>query len=239
MANPQSSNGEALLRTIQACVRNGERLLDDGHCLEFQKSPASRYFLVMIAQEEFAKAFILYIVLERVTDLTAPVLRAINDHACKQLVGVILDYIIFHWEEVAEMEAAVRTDSDLGACVPHVVGSAMDLLRHEKIRRWEDKRWDWAEDPGYDRSAQRIADGKKDRHKQDALYVRVGRDGRVNSTPDIITEDETREEFARAGRYQRFMESLLCGDGQQLYHYDKDRYNKAMAVLKQLFAHRI
>jgi AbiV family abortive infection protein len=230
MANLQQPGSDSLLATIRVCVKNGERLLDESYNLEFKKPPASRYFFVMIAQEEFAKAFILYIVREGVTTLTAPVLRAINDHACKQLVGVILDYMIMHWEEIAEMEDAVRRDHDLGECLPHDVGSAMDLLRHEKIRRWEDDRWVWAEDPDYDRSARRIAEGKKDRHKQNALYVRVGRDGRVSSTPDIITEDETQEEFARAGRYHRFMESLLRGDGQSY------RYDKAMAVLKQLFS---
>jgi len=230
MSHVQQPGSETLLATIWACVKNGERLLDESYDLEFRKPTASRYFLVMIAQEEFAKAFILYIVREEVTTLTASVLRAINDHACKQLAGVVLDYMIMHWEEIAEMEAAVRTDHDLGDHLPHDVGSAMELLRYEKIGRWEGHRWVWAEDPDYDRSAQRIADGTKDRHKQDALYVRVGRDGRVSSTPGTITEAETQDEFARAGRYHRFMESLLCGDA-QIYRYDK-----AMAVLKQLFA---
>jgi hypothetical protein len=66
----------------------------------------------------------------------------------------------------------------------------MELLRYEKIQRWESKNWFLADDPNYDSSAMRIAEGKKERHKQDALYVRIGRDGRVCSTPETITEDE-------------------------------------------------
>lgn len=220
-----------LLATIRACINNGGRLLDDSIWLESLKPPASRYFLVMIAQEEFAKAFILYMALEGITELNAPVLRAINDHACKQLVGVILDYMIFHWEEVSEMKTAIRKEHELGDFLPTDVASAMDLLRHEKIRRWEDKHWGWAEDPDYERSVLHIAEGKKDKHKQDALYVRIGRDGSVCSTPDIISDDETSEEVARADRYRSFMESVLRGDPHSY------RYDKAMNVLKALFEH--
>ncbi len=218
--------------TIAACMRNGERLLDESYDLEFRKPSATRYFIVMIAQEEFAKAFILYLIYERVTALTAPIQRAIRDHACKQLVGLILDYMIMHWEEVAEMEAAVRLDHELGDRLPHEVGSAIDLLRYEKIGRWEGIRWAWSEDPGHHRAARRIADGKKDCHKQDALYVRIARDGRIASTPESISDEETQDELARARRYHGFMKSLLDGDP-QIYRYDK-----AMAVLRRVFAHQ-
>jgi hypothetical protein len=91
----------------------------------------------------------------------------------------------------------------------------------------------WSEDPNYDRSAHRIADGKKDSHKQDALYVRIGRDGRAASTPDVITGQETQDELARAARYYRLLESLLRGE-EQIYRYDK-----TMSALKQLFAHEL
>jgi hypothetical protein len=133
MTNVQQAGGDVLLAAIGACVKNGQRLLDESYDMEFREPPSSRYFLVMIAQEELAKAFILFIIREGVTALTPAVLRAINDHACKQLVGVILDYMIMHWEEVAEMQAAVRRDHDLGDRLPHEVGSAMELLRYEKI----------------------------------------------------------------------------------------------------------
>jgi hypothetical protein len=106
----------------------------------------------------------------------------------------------------------------------------MELLRYEKIGRWEANNWVWAEDPDYDTSARRIAEGKKDRHKQDALYVRIGRDGRVCSTPQTtITEDETSDELARANRYRHFVNSLL-GQADRSH-----RYEKGMAALRLLF----
>jgi hypothetical protein len=119
------------------------------------------------------------------------------------------------------------------------------LLRYEKIGRWEANNWVWAEDPKYDTSALRIAEGKKDRRRQDALYVRIGRDGKVCSTPQTISEDESRDEFERARRFGDFVDSVL---GEQAsWHrydsvlgkryprrYDSHRYDKAMAALRIL-----
>jgi HEPN superfamily AbiV-like protein len=222
-------NADVLLKTIRICIENGERLLDESYNLEFLNPPSSRLFLIMIAQEEFAKAFILYLIKEAIIPFTPPVQRAINDHACKQLVGMIMDYIIMHWDDIEEAKALISLDFELGEALPNDVGSAMELLRYEKIGRWEANNWVWAEDPDYDTSARRIAEGKKDRHKQDALYVRIGRDGRVCSTPQTITEAETNDELARANRYRFFVNSFFS-------NVDRShRYDKAMSALRQLF----
>src|SRR6267142_2513994 len=190
----QRPSANILLTTIQACIKNGERLLGESYNLEFEIPPSTQYFLVMTTQEEFAKAFILYLVKETVVPFSAHVLRAINDHACKQLVGIIMDYMIMHWDDIEQCNAMISKDYELGDDLPADVGSAMELLRYEKIGRWEAKNWFWGEDPNYDTSALRIAKGKKDCHKQDALYVRIGHDGRACSTPQTITEGETRGE---------------------------------------------
>jgi hypothetical protein len=219
-----------LLVTLQACLKNGERLLAETYDLEFRKPPSSRYFLVMIAQEELAKAFIFYLIMEGVIPFSDAVLRAVNDHACKQLIGVIMDYLIMHWEEIEELREAIRKDYALGEQLPADVGSAMELLRYEKIGRWEGTRGSWARGSDYEASVRRIAEGKKDGHKQDSLYVRVGRDGRVSSTPDTIGEEETQTEFERAGRYKRFVDSLLAADRRSDH-----RYEKAMTALRLLF----
>lgn len=203
--------------------------MDETYNLEFVKPSASRYFLIMIAQEEFAKAFIMFLVKEEIVHLTPPVLRAINDHSCKQLVGIILDYIIMHCETWEEAETTIRNDIDMGDCFPIEVISAMELLRYEKIGRWESGYGVYVGEFNFDAKAHRIGKGKKDRRKQDALYVRIGRDGRVSSTPYTIREDETRDEFERAGRYKSFFDTVL-NEGVTGYRYDK-----AMAELKFLF----
>jgi hypothetical protein len=234
----QPPSADTLLTTIGSCIKNGQRLLDESYNLEFLTPPSSQFFLIMTAQEEFAKAFILYLVKENIVPFNSHVLRAINDHACKQLLGMIMDYMIMHWDDVKQLETLIHGDYELGDGFPDDIGSAMELLRYEKIGRWEAKNWFWAEDPNYDASALRIAKGKKDRHKQDALYVRIGRDGRVCSTPQTITENETRDELARADRYRYFVNSLTGREDTPSGFYDRDRYDKTVTALKLLFDHR-
>ena len=52
---------ETFLSSAKRCCKNGRRLLDETELLEFEKLPATRYYLSMIAQEEAAKAFLLYL----------------------------------------------------------------------------------------------------------------------------------------------------------------------------------
>lgn len=229
MAKPKKPLNNDLLATIRACLENGERLLEETFDLEFRQPPSSRFFLAIIAQEEFAKAFLLFLVKEGIVAFSLPVRRAINDHVCKQLVGMIMDYVIMHWEDIEELKIAIQQDFDLGSNLPDDVGSAMELLRYEKIGRWESNSWEWVEKPKYDKSALKIFEGRKDRRKQDALYVRIGGDGRVCSTPQNLTDYETLEELERAGRYRDFIESMLAGDSAS------QRYDKTMAALKTLF----
>jgi len=201
--------------------------------LEFRTPCATRYFLLIIAQEEAAKGFLLYLIKERVVPLTAAVRRAINDHACKHLVGMVIDYMIMHWETTEELTEFIRIDLDAGNKLPNGVGSALEILRYEKIGRWTANNWSWAEDPAYDREAWGLAEGKRDRRKQDALYVRIGSDGQVTSTPAVITEAEVASEFERTRRYIDFGEALTATE--EKYGFDKTRFAKVMAALKLLF----
>ena len=115
----------------------------------------------MIAQEEFAKSFILHLVKEGIIPFTSPVLRAINDHVFKHLVGMVMDDIIMYWDDIEELDSLISKDLDLGDMLPNDVDSAMELLRYEKIGRWESNSWVWAEDPNYNSSAMRIFKGKQ------------------------------------------------------------------------------
>jgi AbiV family abortive infection protein len=235
--NPSDSQSpDKLDRAIQASIDNAERLHTETYDLEFRTPCATRYFLLIIAQEEAAKAFLLYLVKEGVVPLTAAVRRAINDHACKHLVGMIMDYMIMHWETTEELTELIRIDLDLGNNLPNDVGSALEILRYEKIGRWTANNWVWAEDPAYDREAMKLAEGKRDRRKQDALYVRIGSDGQVASTPSVITEGEVATELERTRRYIKFAEALATTE--ERYGFDKDRFAKVMAALKLLFGPR-
>ena len=216
-----------LKESISICIVNGDRLLDDSYALEFRKPPSSRYYLVMIAQEELAKAFILLLILENVIPFDTAVANALRDHKCKHLVGMLMDYVILHWEEFEELEKAVALDSSLGDRLPNDVGSAAEILRFEMIGRLKTG---FVATPPYDLSAVEIAKGKKQRRNQDAMYVDIGGDGKVISTPSLITEAETSEELERARRYLRLVEAVLSGTEQSY------RFEKLLNVLRQIFA---
>lgn len=93
-----------LLKSIKACIANCDRLLEETYDIEFRRPSSTRMFLCMIAQKEAAKAFILFLVKEDIMPFTVAVRRAIKDHSAKQLVGVLMVYMIKHCDEVADLE---------------------------------------------------------------------------------------------------------------------------------------
>lgn len=215
-------SSEMLTRAIEACVANGERLLEDTLMLEFEDPPASRLALSTLAQEELAKAFLLFLVRGRVVPWNSYVLRAMNDHACKHLVGTVMDYLCPRWDEpLEEMMARIKFEVSLGEMLPVAVADAISILRHEKIGRWESSAWSWAEPPKYDQSALRIAEGRRDRIKQDALYVSIGRDGRVLSTPMKVSKAASDAEYERGRGHLRLVSSLLSEEGHSSRDYEK------------------
>jgi AbiV family abortive infection protein len=223
-ADPLPDLSKLRLRTaIRACVENGERLLDDALMLEFQTPPASRLALSLIAQEEFAKAFVLFLVREGVVPRNRNILRALNDHACKQLVGMIIEYVQPHWETVEELQAFVRREVELGYRFPPEIASALNILRFEKIGRWESRGWRWDEPPQYDPTAVHVAKGRRDRIKQDALYVRLDREMHLISTPSETPSERVDEEYARGERYRGFARSLLGDAPDPGFNYKKVR----------------
>jgi len=221
-----------LTASAEKCFANGTRLMDETYDLEFRDVSATRVYMAMIAQEESAKAFMLLLVRDDVVPFSRPVLRAMNDYSCKQLVGMIMDYVIMHWDELDEMEAMIAAEVELGDRFPDDVGSALEMLRYEKIGRWESGVWCYADDPNYDRGAQDVADGKRDRLKQDALYVRIGKDGQAISVPDRISLTETKVEEDRAVRYKGLIGSALQGGTPPF------RYEKTIKALRALFESR-
>ena len=128
--------------------------------VEFQEPPATKLMLAMIAQEESAKTFILFLVREGIVPWSCELLRAMNDHACKQLVSIVLDYADRQWTEPSELERLFDEEYDRDGKLPFNVASALNIFRHEKIGRWESKDWVWSEDPEYDKGVIKVAEGR-------------------------------------------------------------------------------
>ena len=226
MASADPLPGQAkrrLATAIRACVENGERLLDDAHMLEFQTPPASKLALSLIAQEEFAKAFLLFLVREEVVPWNLNILRALSDHACKQLVGMIIEYVQPHWETMEELEAFIGREVQLGDRFPPEIASALNILRFEKIGRWESRNWAWGEPPQYDPTAAHVAEGRRDRIKQDALYVRLSGELHLVSTPLGTPSEQADVEFSRAGRFGGFARGLITDEPDLGFNYRKVR----------------
>lgn len=227
LAEPKNA---VLTRSIEACILNGDRILGDAMWVEFQEPPCTKLMLSMIAQEEFAKSFLLFLVRERVLPWTPSLLRAMNDHACKQLVGIIIEYLHPDWETIDDLRRIIEADYKLGNRLPPNVASAINILRHEKMRRWESNNWHWLDDLEYERTARQIGDGKKDRIKQDALYVRLGRDGSVARRPTEVCTALVEAEYERAGLYRSFITTLLEDGNKNSFAYEK-----VIATLEALF----
>jgi len=218
-----------LEEAVQACILNADRLIDDIYALEFHTPPATNLALAIIAQEECAKAFLLYLVREGIIPWSRELLRAMNDHACKQLVGIIMDYADPQWEEVEDYRKLLDEEYARDGRLPLNVSTAFNLLRHEKMGRWESKAWCWAEDPEYDKTVMKVGEGKRDALKQDALYVRLSKDGRVISTPNSVSSESAEVEIERAKQYRGFVRAMIKdGWRESIFH---NRVREAFTIL--------
>ncbi|MDW7761634.1 MAG: AbiV family abortive infection protein [Acidobacteriota bacterium] len=211
---------QAFLDPARRCCDNGRRLLNEAELLEFERPPATRYYLSIIAQEEYAKAFLLYLVSIDAISWTPLILRATRNHQSKQLVGIVLDYIS---PDTAEFLRRIDTwmREKKGLDLPASVVDAMNIFRHEKIRRWESNTWVWAEDPNYDKTAVSVAEGKRDMEKQRALYVELTKIGEVSATPEQVTEQQADDEYERGRRFDSCVCGLVCGEATGAWNYER------------------
>ncbi len=220
-----------LNRAIRASIDNCDRLIEESYDLEFREPADTRFFILMIAQEEAAKAFLLYLVREEIVTMSREVNRAMNDHACKQLVGILLDYLVAKWETIAELDEQIRYDIDLGDLLPQDVGSALEILAYEKVEAWRSGAPIWVEDPDYDRAVLKVSKGATDRRKQDALYVRLGKTGAIASVPGKIKPEEAKLALDTASGYSHFVERAAFGDQGQT----SLRFGKVIRALRVVF----
>jgi len=218
-------------RAIRASIDNCDRLIEESYDLEFREPADTRFFILMIAQEEAAKAFLLYLVREEIVPMSRELHRAINDHACKQVVGVLLDYLVQTWDTVAELREQIRNDLELGDLLPQDVGSALEILAFEKVEAWRSGAPIWVKDPNYDRAVLKISKGAIDRRKQDALYVRLGKTGAIASVPGRIKPEEAKLALDTAKDYSHFVEHAAFGDQGQT----SLRFEKVLRALRVVF----
>ncbi|MCX5831726.1 MAG: AbiV family abortive infection protein [Deltaproteobacteria bacterium] len=197
-------------KSAKLCLENSQRLLNEAELLEFEDPPSTRYFLSMIAQEECAKGFMLFLVSIKVIPWNPLIFRATRDHRCKQLLCVVIDFLTDDNEFINRINSFILENKRLD--IPARVNDSMFILRHEKIGRWESNTWVWAEDPSYEETALSVSEGRQDRVKQRSLYVELGKTGEVHATPKEITQEQANTEYEKGRRFTSFLKDLVSGE---------------------------
>ncbi len=185
-----------LRSSIKVVLENATRLFDDANFLEeYGRFPVA-YSLCILAQEEYGKAFLLYLAEKQSVPWTAGLQKAMRNHQCKQLVALLMEYL----QRKDFLELLNDPDRFRGvSTLPDHVIDAIHIVVHEHIREGDRDAW-LDDDQKVHPAANRIARGILDREKQNGFYVQVGWNGAVRKAPTMITAARCREELARTRR---------------------------------------
>jgi hypothetical protein len=131
-----------------------------------------------------------------------------------------MEYIDPEWETIEELRAIIDADYDLNGTFPSRVGSALNILYHEKIRNLN---FAYRDEEGYESSVVKIAKGERDRKKQDAVFVDLDKNCRVkrDRSPMTVTRKQAEEEFKQAQRYGSIVRHLIEKGGYASIQIDK------------------
>ena len=200
---------KALSDAIEACIQNGQRLTKDADLLhELERFPTS-YAVAILAQEEFAKSFILTLVRDDSIPWTEEVRKALYSHECKHLIGLVMEWVYPSFEKHLDRGMAfIRGEQPED--VPNHVATAINILRHEKLEKfksgWSDKEPEWK---GISR---KVAEGWRDREKQRSLYIGISKDGWIDSFhPALTTREMASDEINRAKQYAECAHLAFAG----------------------------
>jgi AbiV family abortive infection protein len=134
-----------LKKSMKACLKNAERLLDEAQALEFEKPLSSRFFLSMIAQEECSKGFLLSLVSMNLIPWDDVIFRATKNHECKQLLGLVIEFLNPSWDdfEIRMNDWKEKIEKGILQDLPDHVVDAINVFRYKKIEKWRGKNWFW------------------------------------------------------------------------------------------------
>lgn len=206
-----------LTESIKICVRNGDRLLEDAKWLCDFDRYASAYGIAKLAQEEYAKGFILQLVESGALNWDDEVKRSLNHHVSKQLISIILDHINPDFDEFMKL---VKNKTLLNR--PPKVSDAINIYIHEILSRWKSSTWWWAEEPIYDKEAKSVFNKKEEKIKHNAFFVKILNDGRAVDSTSRFTKDIVQAEIEKTGRYSGSI------------NVDDFKYKEIVEILKEM-----
>jgi hypothetical protein len=127
MSNTIANYTEAMC----ACVENGKRLLEDAEWLQGPGCNPTTLALTILAEEEFAKAFFLYLLQDGAIPSTPQVWRTLRDHQCKHLLTIMMEYLHVGDDIIPLFRTWICPPSPRGAQVPFL---NMYELSKSKVR---------------------------------------------------------------------------------------------------------
>lgn len=244
---------DAFSKSIAATTDNGKRLLEDAQLLRDWDRFSTALGLAVLAQEEFAKAFLLQLVADGALPWLPEVQRSMARHQCKHLLGIVIDWLP-SWDAVDLIEQHKRDTArheqkmawlqrridrykqgiltpdpsdpepaDPNVFFPDDVATALNIYRHEEIDRLR-RGYAWKDADWSTGPARKVADGSLDRRKQSAFYVDITRTGEVGVHPGIIKCEDADEAIKRAQR---------MAEGPAIFF---DEYRKLKEILPIIFA---
>ena len=246
------SDAEIFSTSLSTCIENGRKLLEDAQLLFDWDRFSTSLALSVLAQEEFAKAFLLQLVVDGALPWLPEVQRSMARHQCKHLLALVMEWLPpFDWERIREQDKRnSETHEEKMAWLqrrldrytegnfspdpndpepveeefhfPSEVAAALNIYRHEEIERLR------LGDPWKDKAwatgtARKIADGSLDRKKQSGFYVNITKTGQVGPHPGQITREEASDAIERAKRLSET--PLTCS-------YE---YRKLVEILRLVF----
>lgn len=201
MKTAPNKHKNSLSQAMSACVESGNQLLEDAEWLGTER-PAS-VALCILAQEEFAKAFLLYMICEGIVPWTPKVRKSLRNHKHKHLLGVIMD-----WLSPSDDEFFDRIErKPEHVTLPAHVTDAMKIFVEDTQPHGHITYPPAPSDP----VAKGIVQGDRDRRKQDSLYVQMSEDGDVISVPTQVKPEIAEVELDRTKRLGDLVKPLRKG----------------------------
>jgi len=234
MNTDSGMNNGRLSFAMKACVENGQRLYDDADWLGPDHS-ASAVALCILPQEEFAKAFMLFLVSEGIIPWTTKVRESLRNHKYKQLIGIIMEWLSPSDDDFIARGAKRSWEDPL----PVPVADAVKLYIEKVLQQGHISCPPAASDP----VASSVANGDRDKTKQDALYVRLSEDGEVLSVPAEVTPAMVEAELDRTRRISDLVRPLREGELGPVLDYELfvetmnflllDKRNRPFLIVKE------